>query len=157
MPPQFLFDLSGIDINKVLYGPDVIRTVNPQRGDMEMLQAVTHVDAVNQQLVGYKDITENEFWVAGHIPGRPLFPGVLMIELAAQLACFYTKYVLKWDGFIGFGACDEVKFRQQVVPGQRLHVLCKHEYSRHRRCACSTQGIINGTLAFEAKIVGTQL
>ncbi|MDW8261972.1 MAG: hypothetical protein RMJ35_05555 [Phycisphaerales bacterium] len=156
MPPQFLFDLTGIDLNRTLYGPEVIRQVNPHRDAFEMLQGVVYVDEQNHALIGYRDIRADEFWVSGHIPGRPLFPGVLMIELAGQLASFYIKRVLKWQGFVGFGGVEACKFRQQVVPGQRLYVLCKKKWERHHRICCATQGIVNGSLVFEADIVGIE-
>src|SRR3954464_5003256 len=144
MPPQFLFDLSSIDLNQVLFGPDEIRQMNPHRGDMEMLQGVIWADTSQGTILGYKDIGADEFWVAGHIPGRPLFPGVLMIETAAQLASFYTKQFLKLEGFIGFGAVDGVKFRGQVVPGDRFYLVLQYKWHRHRRIHCSAQGWVKG-------------
>jgi 3-hydroxyacyl-[acyl-carrier-protein] dehydratase len=157
MPPHTLFDISGIDLNKVLFGPEEIRQVNPHRGDMEMLQGVIWADETIHALVGYKDIRADEFWVAGHIPGRPLFPGVLMIETAAQLASFYTKKYIKWPGFIGFGAANECRFRGQVVPGQRMIFLCQLIWHRHRRINCKAQGLVDGNLVFEGEIVGVQM
>ena len=157
MPPQYLFDLTGIDLNKVVFDQEAIRACNPQRGDMEMLNAIVHVDPKKEELIGYKDIRADEFWVEGHIPGRPLFPGVLMIEAAAQLASFYTKQFLKLEGFIGFGACDNVKFRGQVVPGNRLYILGKKTFYRHRRVGCDLQGMVDGNLVFEAQVTGVQL
>jgi len=157
MPPQLLFDITGIDMDRVVHGPDAIREMNPQRGDMEMLQAVVHVDADKGQIIGYKDVRDDEFWVPGHIPGRPLFPGVLMIETGAQLASFYTKAVLKWTGFIGFGGLDGVKFRAAVLPGSRLYILGQHVWERHRRIGCKVQGLVNGQVTFEAEITGAQL
>ncbi len=156
MPPQFIINLEGIDLQRVLYGPDVIRQVNPHRDAFEMLQGIVHVNEPEHELIGFRDIRDDEFWVSGHIPGRPLFPGVLMIELAAQVASFYTKKFKKWKGFTGFGGVETCKFRQQVVPGQRLYVLCKQDWERHRRIGCKTQGIVNGTLVFECGIVGVE-
>jgi 3-hydroxyacyl-[acyl-carrier-protein] dehydratase len=156
MPPKLLFDISNIDLERVLYDQEAIRRVNPQRDDMEMLNAIVHLDEKTHRIVGYKDIREDEFWVSGHIPGRPLFPGVLMIETGAQLASFYTKQAMKWEGFIGFGAVDGVKFRAQVAPGNRMYVLGERVWERHRRVCCNVQGIVNGNLAFEATIVGAQ-
>src|SRR5690606_31456615 len=98
------------------------------------------------RIIGYKDVTADEFWVEGHIPGRPLFPGVLMIEAGAQLASFYTKHVLKWPGFVGFGGVDRVKFRQQVLPGSRLYIIGERKWERHRRIGCDIQGMIDGNL-----------
>jgi 3-hydroxyacyl-[acyl-carrier-protein] dehydratase len=157
MPPQFLFDLSSIDLNQVAYGPEEIRKVNPHRGEMEMLQGVIWANTDNGEILGYKDIGADEFWVSGHIPGRPIFPGVLMIETAAQLASFYTKKFIQWPGFIGFGAADNCRFRGQVVPGQRMLFLCKKIWDRHRRIMCHTQGLVDGQLVFEGDIIGTQM
>jgi 3-hydroxyacyl-[acyl-carrier-protein] dehydratase len=157
MPPQFLFDLSAIDLNQVVSGPDEIRTYNPHRGDMEMLNGVIWADTAQGAILGYKDIGANEFWVAGHIPGRPIFPGVLMIETAAQLASFYTKKFIGWKGFVGFGAADKCRFRAEVNPGVRMLFLAKLVWERHRRILCNTQGLVNGQLVFEGDIVGTQM
>lgn len=157
MPPQLLFDLSGIDLNRVLYDRDAIRQVNPQRGTFEQLDAVVHVDAENGRIIGYKDVRDDEFWVKDHIPGRPLLPGVLMIEAAAQVSGFFTAKVMGWSGFIGFGGADQIRFRQPVTPGQRLHLVVQRVAFRHRRVECKVQGLVNGTLVFEAMITGTQL
>lgn len=157
MPPKLLFDISRIDLDGVLYDKDVIREVNPQRGDMEHLDAIVHVDAAEHRIMGYKDVRQEEFWVPGHIPGRPLLPGVIMIEAGAQLASFYTKKVMGWDGFIGFGGVDGVKFRQQVTPGCRMYILGQRIWERHRRICCNVQGVVNGELAFEAQILGTRM
>jgi len=156
VPPSFIINLESIDLTKTIAGPEEIRQVNPHRGAFELLQGITWVDESQHALIGYRDIRDDEFWVSGHIPGRPLFPGVLMIELAAQIASYYTKKHLKWKGFIGFGGVENCKFRQQVVPGQRLYVLCKKQWERHKRIGCTTQGMVNGTLVFEADIVGVE-
>jgi 3-hydroxyacyl-[acyl-carrier-protein] dehydratase len=156
MPPRFLFDLSNIDLNRTIVGPEGIRAVNPHRDAFELLQGIVHVEPETHSLIGYRDIRDDEFWVSGHIPGRPLFPGVLMIELAAQVASFYTKTVVGWKGFVGFGGVDNCKFRQQVMPGQRLYILCQKAWERHRRIGCQVQGMVNGTLVFEAEIVGAE-
>lgn len=154
MPPAILFDLSQIQLDRVLYGPEVIREYNLQRHEFEMLEGVVHIDEASGRCVGYKDIRADEFWARGHIPGRPIFPGVLQIELAAQLAGFYTGKVLGWKGFLGFAGLDDVRFRMQVLPGTRLYVLAEQESVRHRRVCCRTQGIVNGNIAFEAKVTG---
>ena len=155
MPPSTLYDLSQYDLDKVTHDLEAIRAANPQRGDMEHLNGVVHLGP--EGAIAFKDVHDKEFWVAGHLPGRPLLPGVIMIEAAAQVASFYTKLQQKWDGFIGFGGVDAVKFRQAVTPGCRLYILVKLIRARHGRINCDAQGLVNGNIVFEGQITGTRV
>ena len=157
MPPQLLFDISGIDLNRVVFDQEQIRQCNPQRGDMEQLNAIVFTESEHGRIIGYKDVREDEFWVSGHIPGRPLMPGVLMIEAGAQLASFYTRKYEGWTGFIGFAGADEIRFRIPVVPGSRLYILGQKTWTRRGLFCCKVQGMVNGQQAFEASILGTEL
>ncbi len=156
MPPSFLIDLTSIDLSRVLFDQEAVRSRNPQRGDMEQLNGIVYANPEQGQIIGYKDTRNDEFWVPGHIPGRPLLPGVLMIESAAQVASLYTREFVGWHGFIGFGGVENCKFRMQVPPGKRMYVLCQKIWERHRRILCKTQGVVDGQLAFEASIVGSE-
>lgn len=157
MVPSLLFDLSGIDLNQVQVDAEGIEKVNPHRGVMRLLDAVIWIDPETARAVAYKDVRPDEFWVPGHIPGRPLFPGVLMIEAGAQLASFMILTHFPERQFLGFVGCDQVKFRGQVVPGDRLLLLGEPLAFKRRRSICSVQGLVNGTLVFEATITGMQM
>lgn len=157
MPPKYLFDIAGFDLNQVMFDQEGVRECNPQRGDMEHLNGIVYADGPAGRLIGWKDVMADEFWVAGHIPGRPLLPGVIMIEAGAQLASFYTRKYAGWKGFIGFGGVDDCKFRQSVTPGCRMYILGQKLWERHHRICCQIQGIVNGTIVFEAQITGTEL
>jgi 3-hydroxyacyl-[acyl-carrier-protein] dehydratase len=154
MAPPLLVDLSKIDLGRVLMTVDEIRQYNPHRYEMEMLSGVLHLDPAAGQIVAFKDVRADEFWVRGHIPGRPLLPGVLMIEAAAQMSSLYYKRVLEDPRFLGFGGVDGVKFRGQVVPGERLLLLGKAVEIRNRRAVFDTQGVVGDRLVFEARITG---
>jgi 3-hydroxyacyl-[acyl-carrier-protein] dehydratase len=156
MPPKYLFDISSVNLDAILFDQEAIRAANPQRGDMEHLNAIVWAKPEDGQIIGFKDVRPDEFWVRGHIPGRPLLPGVLMIESGAQLASFYTRTYVGWKGFIGFGGVDEVKFRAQVPPGVRMYILGQKLWERHHRIYCKVQGVVNGNLVFEAGITGTE-
>jgi len=154
MVPSLLIDLSRIDMNNVMHGVEEIERVNPHRGCMRMLDAIVYHDPGYTEAVAYRDVKADEFWVPGHIPGRPLFPGVLMLEAAAQLASYLSLNRMENEGFMGFVGCQDVKFRGQVVPGDRLYIIGHEIEFRRRRWTCAGQGLVNGTLVFEATIIG---
>lgn len=155
MPPATLFDLSTLDLDAVAYDQEAIRGINPQRGDMEHLDCV--VWQCGDKILGYKDVRENEFWVPGHIPGRPILPGVIMLEAAAQLASLHTHTHVGWEGFIGFGGLENVKFRAAVQPGKRLWLLANLTEVRNRRIKADMQGVVDGNIVFEAVVIGTKM
>lgn len=157
MPPKYLFDTSHVDFTKIQHPHEEVLAANAQRGDFEMLDGIIWAEKDSGRSIGFKDVRADEFWVAGHIPGRPLFPGVLMLESAAQLASFYTRRYVGWNGFIGFGGVESAKFRQAVIPGDRLILLCQHTWNRHRRIGCDIQGLVDNAIAFECTIIGTQM
>ena len=154
MAPPLLVDLTTIDLDRVVMPIEEIRRFNPHRYEMEQLTAIAHLDREAGQIVAVRDVRDDEFWVRGHIPGRPLLPGVLMIEAAAQMCSVYFKCVSKDPRFLGFGGVDGVKFRGQVVPGDRLVLLGQALELRDRRAVFNTQGVVGTRLVFEARITG---
>ena len=153
MAPPLLFDISGIDLQAEAYDADGIEKVNPHRGVMRLIDKIVYAGDDLKYTLAYHDICEDAFWVPGHIPGRPLFPGVMMVEAGAQLASFVCLSKLKTQ-FMGFVGLEDVKFRGQVVPGDRLYILCELSEIRPRRSISKVQGVVNGSLVFEAKIIG---
>jgi 3-hydroxyacyl-[acyl-carrier-protein] dehydratase len=154
MPPQLLFDTSGIDLNRVLFGKEEILKYNPQDFEMQQLDAVVWYDKDKHFSIGFKDVTLDEFWVRGHIPGRPIMPGVIMIEAAAQLSSVYMKKIYGLEGFIGFAAIESARFRGTVVPGERLYMLCHISKMRSRKYTATVQGLVNGQMVFDCEISG---
>src|SRR5438874_12615378 len=90
MPPPAHFNPKQLDLSRVVADRDAIRKVNPQRFEMEQLDAIVLVDAARELIAGYKDARPDEFWVRGHMPDYPLMPGVLMLEAAAQICSYYS-------------------------------------------------------------------
>jgi 3-hydroxyacyl-[acyl-carrier-protein] dehydratase len=123
---DFIIDPDTIDFDRVVADIHEIRKYNPQRFEMEQLTAIVYEDPERVACVGYKDITHDEFWVRGHMPGMPLMPGVVMLEAVAQVCCYTShKYKLLGESMVGFGGLEEVRFREPVVPGNRLIVMCE--------------------------------
>jgi 3-hydroxyacyl-[acyl-carrier-protein] dehydratase len=158
MPPEAHFDPARLDFHAVVADREAIRRVNPQRFEMEQLDAIVKVDREQHLLAGYKDVRADEFWVRGHMPGYPLLPGVLMCEAAAQL-CSYscmTNGLLQGD-FIGFGGLENVRFRGPVRPGDRLVLIGKAIRVHRRQAIFNVQGFVGTTMVFHADIIGVPI
>ena len=158
MPPPLLFDLSQIDLTaEPIFDKEAIGKVNPQRFEMQHLDGILWYDKEKFLILGYKDVAEGEFWVRGHIPGRPLMPAVIMVEAGAQLSSFFVKQIYRLEGFIGFAGIDSAKFRSVVEPGHRLYLLGHITKFKRRKYITSIQGIVDGTMVFEAVVSGLRV
>lgn len=154
---NFIVDPSEIDFGNVIADLDEIRKHNSQRFEMEQLTAIVYEDLANHRCAGYKDITHDEFWVRGHMPGMPLMPGVVMLESVAQMCSYFAhKYdLLGDDAMVGFGGLEDVRFRDPVVPGDRLIVMCQQiKARRNRMIVCRFQGVVGENLALEGTLKG---
>lgn len=153
---KYLIDLSLFDYDHPVATLEDIRRYNPQRFEMEQLTAVVYVNEADYSCAGYKDVTDQEFWVRGHMPGLPLMPGVVMLEAVAQLCSFVTqRYDLLGAAMVGFGGLEEVRFRDPVVPGDRLIVMCRlNKVRRGRIIVCDFQGVVEDRIVVEGILKG---
>ena len=154
MPPKPIFDISRIDPQRIQLARQDIYAVNPHRFEFQQLDGIYFVDEEQMIMAGYRDVRADEFWVRGHIPGRPIFPGVLMIETAAQLVSYYAMSHMPGQGFLAFGGVDGVKFRGAVRPGQRIIMVGRMVEVRTRRCVGDTQAFVDGAMVYEGRITG---
>ncbi|MEA3226540.1 MAG: 3-hydroxyacyl-ACP dehydratase FabZ family protein [Planctomycetota bacterium] len=162
MPPPLLFDLSQIDLDGApVFARDAVEKANPQRFEMQQLDGILWCDKEKSDILGYKDVTDDEFWIRGHIPDRPLMPGVIMVEAAAQLSSFFVKAIYKEPGFVGFSGIESAKFRSVVEPGQRLyllgHITSYKSRKRTTRVTMSVQGVVDGKMVFETIVSGMRI
>ena len=157
MPARLLFDISAIDRDAVAVSEEQVGLINPQSGDMRHLDHVIWINDETSRALGVKQVRDDEFWVPGHIPGRPLLPGVLMIEAAAQLSSILYRKRTTEERFIGFTRCDHTIFRGQVIPGDTLYLLAQEVEFRPRRMICACQGLVGDTLVLETQITGMVL
>lgn len=158
MPPVALVDPESVDTSKILYDIEGIRKGNLQRFEMEQLTAIVHLDRAAHFIIGYKDVGPDEFWVRGHMPDYPLMPGVLMCEAAAQLCSFYCHEIKVLEsGFIGFGGMEDVRFRGQVKPGDRLVIMAKAARVHRRQTVFETQSFVGSNMVYHGRIIGVPL
>ena len=155
MPPEALFDIKKVDCSRVVVDLDGIRRINPQRYEFEQLTAIVALMPEHHLIIGYRDVRHDEFWVRGHMPGFPLMPGVLICEVAAQLAGYYTKSQHLMGGdFIAFGGMDHVRFRGPVRPGDRLIMMSQATKVNRRQVVSDVQGFVGESMVFQGSIIG---
>lgn len=157
MPPPLLADLDGLDLSKICLTKKQIYEHLPHRHEFMLLDGVLHLDSDAKLIVAFRDIREDDWWFRGHVPGRPLLPGVLMLEMAAQVSAVMARQVSGIKDFIAFGGIDNCKFREVVTAPSRLYLVCVGTEYRARRVVSATQGLANGKLIFEATITGMPL
>lgn len=151
-----IIDQSLIDIDNPVANIDEIRSLNPQRFEMEQLTSILHVDEEGKKCAALKEVTGDEFWVRGHMPGMPLMPGVVMLEAVAQLSSYFTqKYDLLGADMVGFGGLDSVRFRGVVTPGDRLILMVElSKVRRGRMIVANFQGWLENSLVLEGTLRG---
>jgi 3-hydroxyacyl-[acyl-carrier-protein] dehydratase len=157
---QPLIDLASLDLSRDVIGEPELRRILPHRGRFQLLDGVCHFDPERTIAVGYKDWGEDAWWAPDHVPGKPLMPGVLMIEGAAQIATFLIKKVADWeiDRFVGLAGLNDVRFRGMIVPPARVYfVAAEVKYSGRRLARVAAQVFCKGQMTVELELLGTML
>jgi len=102
-----------------------IQEIIPHRHPFLLIDCIEELEP-GVRAVGYKSITFNEPQFAGHFPGQPVMPGVLMIEALAQVGAVAILSVEENKGKTAFfGGINNAKFKQMVLPGDRLKLECE--------------------------------
>lgn len=153
---KFIIDPALLDFENPIADIESIRALNPQRFEMEQLTAILYEDLESNCCAALKEITDQEFWVRGHMPGMPLMPGVVMLEAVAQLSSYFTqKHDLLGAEIVGFGGLDDVRFRGVVTPGDKLVLMVKLIKNRRgRMIVASFQGVVGENIVLDGTLRG---
>jgi 3-hydroxyacyl-[acyl-carrier-protein] dehydratase len=138
--------LETLDIQKVL-------SLLPHRYPFLMVDRIINVDGDNSA-IGIKNVTVNEPFFAGHFPGMPIMPGVLLIEGMAQTAgaiCIAARGDQR-PQVVYFMTIDDAKFRKPVIPGDTIEYHVKKVRNRGNIWKFSAEAMVGGTKVAEATI-----
>lgn len=133
-----------------------IRQFLPHRYPFLLVDRVTDVQP-GKSISGFKNVTVNEEFFNGHFPEKPIMPGMLILESMAQLAGilgFHTTGKRPADGYIYlFVGADGVRFKRQVVPGDRLDLYAEAGQFKRNIYKFNCRATVNGELAASAEIL----
>src|SRR6202140_5488687 len=131
-----------------------IQKILPHRYPFLMVDAILEMERF-KRIVGVKNVSINESFFQGHFPGKPILPGVLIIEAMAQTGgLLLLQEIADREGkLLYFVAVDDARFRRPVVPGDQL--LLDVTVLSWRGTFCKLRGIanVNGELAAEATLM----
>ncbi|MBQ9983160.1 MAG: 3-hydroxyacyl-ACP dehydratase FabZ [Lachnospiraceae bacterium] len=129
-----------------------IMEIIPHRQPFLLIDRVTEM-VPGQSIKGYKNVSYNEPFFAGHFPGEPVMPGVLQIEALAQLGAVAVLSMEENKGKIAyFAGIKDAKFKQKVVPGDRLDLECEIIKIKGPLGIGAVKASVNGKLACKAEI-----
>jgi 3-hydroxyacyl-[acyl-carrier-protein] dehydratase len=132
---------------------EAIQRLLPHRPPFLLVDRVVEFEA-GKRLVGWKSVTMNEPFFAGHFPGHPVMPGVLILEALAQAAALLAiKTLHAQDKITYLMSIDGAKFRRPVVPGDRLELHV--EVTRQKGSVWREKGtaIVDGETVAEAEFL----
>lgn len=139
-----------IEIAKIL-------AILPHRYPFVMVDRVTELSA-GKNIRGHKMVSYNEPWCTGHFPGRPILPGVLIIEALAQIGGILAYASEPFDAttsLMYFLGIDKAKFRHTVSPGDRLDLFVEVVHHRSNVWKLRGEATVDSTLCAQGELLAS--
>jgi len=131
-----------------------IEAILPHREPFLLIDEVLELEP-GERVVALKRVREDEWYLRGHFPGRPIMPGVLIVEAMAQTGAIAVLSEEENRGRIAlFAGIDDTRFKRIVEPGDELQLECTLEQARgpigkgRARATVDGQLAARGTLTF---------
>lgn len=138
---------------------DIVEILNtlPHRYPFVMVDRIVSME-VGNEVTGLKNVTINEPFFQGHFPGRPVMPGVLILEGLAQVGgimAFFSNPEAIGNKLLFFAGIDKARFRQPVVPGDQL--IMKLEMIKQKRSLMMMVGkaYVDNKIVAEAELMAS--
>ncbi len=140
---EFQLPLDANDIKKIL----------PHRDPFLFVESIIELEE-GKSAVGIKNLTLNDYFFKGHFPGKPVMPGVLIIEAMAQVAGILMLSKKEHRGKLAFFmGIDKVRFRKPVLPGDQLRMEVKVGRLRAKTGEMHTKALVDGKIVAEATLL----
>ena len=143
----------GPEPGDVLLDANAIKAILPHRYPFLFVDVILEIEA-DKRIVAIKNVTMNEEFFVGHFPGRPVMPGVLIVEAMAQAAGVLMLRKPENLGKLAYVmSIDKVKLRKPVVPGDQMRLEVDVLKLRRRAGKVQTRAIVRGQLVAEAELM----
>jgi 3-hydroxyacyl-[acyl-carrier-protein] dehydratase len=130
-----------------------IEALIPHRDPFLLIDRVTELDA-GKRAVGEHTFTGDEWYQAGHFPGNPIVPGVILVESMAQVATVMAMALPDYrDGLGLFAGIDEMRFKRVVKPGDTARFVAEIEKMRRGFARVAVHTFVGDELAAEGVIL----
>jgi 3-hydroxyacyl-[acyl-carrier-protein] dehydratase len=133
---------------------NAIQKILPHRYPFLLIDAIEEMERW-KRIVGIKNVTMNEYFFQGHFPGKPIMPGVLIIESMAQTGGLLLLQEVpdREKKLLYFVAIDNARFRRPVVPGDQLRLEMTVLAWRSGFCKLQGRATVDGEMAAEASLM----
>lgn len=133
---------------------DEIQRYLPHRNPFLLVDRVIEVSDDGSEVIGLKNVSANEPYFQGHFPGRPIMPGVLIIEAMAQVGAVALLRLPENQGKLAlFAGIDKARFRRMVVPGDQLRIEVRAVARRGSLGRSEARAYVGETLVAEAELM----